>query len=90
MLDSDSYGEQRNGRSYNTNSGHTLTENGIVEDNRAAKSSEINEAEVPEIRTLTQEVVNEQIEGFIAPLTRQLKEMTPLVQGIATTPHPSL
>ena len=44
-----------------------------IEDNTAGTSSEHTEEEVPEIRTLTHEAVNEQIKGFIALLTRQLE-----------------
>ena len=40
------------------------------------------------IRTLTQEAVNEQIKGCIAPLTRQLEELIRLVQVLVTTPRP--
>ena len=50
------------------------------------------EGEFPQVRTLTQEMVNEQINGFIAPLTRQLEqleEMTRPVQRMVATRHPS-
>ena len=33
------------------------------------------------------EAVNEQIRGFIAPLSRQLEELIGLVQGVVTTQH---
>ena len=89
MFDSDSYRELRRGKMYNTKSGDTMSESGNLEDNRAANSLENTEGEVPEIRTLNQEAVNEQIKGFIAPPTRQLEELTPLIQGMVTTPHPS-
>ena len=52
-------------------------------------SSENVEGENPEIQTLTQEAANEQIRGFIAPLTRQLKELTRLEHGIPTSRHPN-
>ena len=65
-----------------------MSENGNSEDNRASKSWENAEEEVLEIRTLTQEAVNEQVKGFSTPLTRQLEELTWLVQGMLTTPHP--
>ena len=45
--------------------------------------------ESPDIQTLTQEAVNEQIRGFIAPLIRHLEELTRLVQGISTSRHPN-
>ena len=66
-----------------------MIESGSVEGNRAVNSLENTEGEVPEIRILTQEAVKEQIKGFIAPLTRQLEELTRLVQEMVTTPHPS-
>ena len=51
--------------------------------------SENVEWESPEIQTLTQEAINEQIRGSIAPLTRQLEKLTRLVQGISTWRHPN-
>ena len=42
-----------------------------------------------QFQTLTQETVNEQIRGFIAPLTRQLEELTRLVQGMTTSGLPN-
>ena len=42
-----------------------------------------------EIQTLTQEAVDEQIRGFTAPLTRQLEELTRLVQEMSTSGYPS-
>ena len=46
-----------------------MSGNGSVEDNGVGNSSEKTEEEVHETRTLTQESVNEQIKGFIAPHT---------------------
>ena len=89
MLDSDSYRELGNGKRYKTGSDRTMSENASVEDNRAGHSAENTEQEVPKIRTLTQEAVNEQIKGFIAPLTNQLKELTRLVQEMVKTPNPN-
>ena len=66
-----------------------MSENGSAEDNRTGNSSENIEKGVPEIRFLTQEAVNDQIKGFIAPLTRQLEELTQLVLGMVTTSHRS-
>ena len=65
-----------------------MSENGSSEENVTGNSSENVEGEVSEIHTLTQEAVSEQIEGFVVPLTRQLEELTRLVQGMVTTPHP--
>ena len=66
-----------------------MSEDGSIEENRASNSSENFGEEVPEIHTLTQEAVNEQIKGFIAPLTCQLEELTRLLEGMVTTPNPS-
>ena len=52
-------------------------------------SSENVKGEAPEFQTLTHEAVNEQIRGFIAPLTRQLEDLTSLVQGMTTSWHPN-
>ena len=41
------------------------------------------------MQTLTQEAIDEQIRGFIALLTRQLEELTQLVEEMSTTRHPN-
>ena len=67
-----------------------MNENGNIEENVTGISSENVEGKISGFRTLTQEAVNEQIKGFIGPLTRQLeKQLTPLVQELVTMPHPS-
>ena len=66
-----------------------MSDHGSTEENVTGNSSENVEGEVFEIQTLTQEAVNEQIRAFVAPLTRKLEELTRLVQGMVTTPHPS-
>ena len=45
--------------------------------------------EVPVSQTLAQETVNERNRGFIAPLSRQLEELTRLVQGMTSSRHPN-
>ena len=45
--------------------------------------------EIAAVRVLTEEVVNEQIKGFITPLPRQLEEVSSVVQEMVTTPLPS-
>ena len=47
-------------------------------------SSENVEGEVSEFQTLTPEAVGKQIRVFVASLTRQLDELTRLVQGLTT------
>ena len=64
-------------------SNHSSTEKSLTEVHRKmSKKSQ-------EFQTLTQEAVNEQIRGFIAPLTRQLEELTRMVQGVTTSRHPN-
>ena len=64
-----------------------MSENSSIEENIAGILLEVVE-ESPDIQTLTQEVVNKQIKGFIAPLTRQLEDLTRLVQKMMTIPNP--
>ena len=89
MTDSSHYRELRNGKRYNTRIGRAMSENGSIEENVTGNSSENFEREVSEIHTLTQEAVNKQIKECVAPLTRQLEDLTRLVQELATTRHPS-
>ena len=53
------------------------------------KPSEADKNKVPEIRALTEEGVNEQIKSFIAPLPRQLDDMTWLLQGVTAALYPN-
>ena len=41
------------------------------------------------MHVLTQEEVSEQIRNHIAPLTKQLEELTQLIQGMTTAQHPT-
>ena len=66
-----------------------MSKNNGPEGKSAKNSHETDENEEPEICTLTQEEVNEQINSFIAPLTNQLEDLTRLVQGLSVTSHPN-
>ena len=66
-----------------------MSENNGPEGNSAINSHETGENEEPEIHTLTQKEVNEHIKSFIAPLTRQLKYLTRLVEGLSVASHPN-
>ena len=66
-----------------------MSHHGNSEEIAHKSSSENVDGEIPEIQTLTQEAVNEQIRRFIAPLTRQLEELTRLVQGMTTSCYPN-
>ena len=66
-----------------------MSNRGSTEEIANKNLSENVEGEIPEVQKLTQEAVNEQIRGFIAPLTRQLEELTPQVQGMTTSRHPN-
>ena len=48
---------------------------------------EINENESLEVRTLMQEEINEQIKSFITLFTRELENLTPLLQGMSIASH---
>ena len=65
-----------------------MSNHGSTEEIANRCSSENVEEEVSEFQTLTQKTVKEQIRRFIAPVTRQLEELTRLVQGMTTTRHP--
>ena len=66
-----------------------MSDNGSIEENVTGNLSKRVEGELSEIQKLTQEAVSEQFRGFISPLTRQLEELTRLVQGMLIRPHPS-
>ena len=53
-----------------------MRKNNGPEGNSAMNSNDTHKNEESEIRTLTQEEINEQIKSFIAPFTRQLKNLT--------------
>ena len=89
MLHSTYYRELRNSKHYQTAIERIIDNDGSTEEIADRSSSENAEGEVPEFQTLTQEAVNEQIRGFIVPLTRQLEALTRLVQGMTTSRHPN-
>ena len=66
-----------------------MSHQGSSEQIASRSSSENVDGEILEVKTLAQEAVNEQIRGFIAPLTRQLEELTRLAQGLTTSWHPN-
>ena len=67
MVDFDSYQELRNRKRYKTNSDYKMNEKASTDYNGAGNSWVNMEEEVPEISILSQEAVNEQIKGFVAP-----------------------
>ena len=89
MLHSTDYRELRNGKRYQTSIERPMNNHGSTGEFANRGSLENVEGEVPEFQMLTQEAVNEQIRWFIAPLTRQLEELTRLVQGMTTSRHPN-
>ena len=89
MLHSTDYKELRNGKRYQTSDEREMSNHGSTEETANRSSSENVDGEIPQIQTLTQDAVNEQIRGFIAPLTRQLEELTRLVRGMSTSRHPN-
>ena len=88
MLHSTDYREIRNGKHYQTSIERIISNHGSTEEIANGLSSENIEGDIPEFQTLTQEAFNEQIRGFIDPPTRQLEELTRLLQGMTTSRHP--
>ena len=80
--------EPKNVKRYNTARNTIMSGNSISEDNPAINSHETNEIEGPEICVSTQEEVNEQIKSSITYLTRQLEDLTRIIQGMTTASHP--
>ena len=66
-----------------------MSKNSSSEGSLAVNSHDSSENEGAEIRASTQKKVNEQIKSFFAPLTRQLEDLTRLIQGITTGWHPN-
>ena len=89
MLHSTNYRELRKRNCYQTSTERKMTHHGSTEELVNRISSGIVKRQSLEIHTLTQEAVNEQIRGFIAPLNRQPEELTRLVHGISTSRHPN-
>ena len=83
------YGELRNGKHYQTSKERILSHYGSTEEIANRSSSENVEGELPEFQTLTKEAFNEQTRRFFAPLTRQLEELSRLVQRTTTSRYPN-
>ena len=83
------YRELRNGKRYRSSDERLMSHHGSTEEVANRSSSENVEGEIQEFQTLTPEAVNEQTRGFIALQTRQLEELTRLVQGMSTSRHPN-
>ena len=60
-----------------------MSENNSSEGSSAMTFHETNENEGPKIRIWTQEDFDEQIKSFVAPLMRQLEDLTGHVQGLS-------
>ena len=84
----DSNRELKNGKKNDAACTSIKNKNSSSDGSRAMNSPEANENEGPEIRAITEEEIDEPINSFIAPLTRQLEDLTRLVQGMITASHP--
>ena len=71
------------------NTDDKMSENGSIQENGAGSPSENSKEETPEVRVLIQKSGQWAIKIFYRPLTRQLEELTRLVQRLVTTPHAS-
>ena len=89
MLHSNDYRELRNGKRYQVSDEREMGHHSSIEGITNRISSEEVEGENPAVQTLTQQAVKEQIRGLIAPLTRQLDDLTRLVEGKSTSRLPN-
>ena len=89
MLQSTHYRELGNEKRYPTSNELEMSHHGSTEEIANRSSSENVDGENPEIQTVTQAAVDEQIRGFIARLTRQLEVLTRLVQEMSTSKYPN-
>ena len=87
MLNSEEYRKQRNDKRFYKSIERKMRDHGSVEEKLTGISSENVERDASKVQTLTQETVNEQVEEFLAPVTRHLEELTPKIQGIVTPQH---
>ena len=81
--------ELKNGKRYDTTSNRVMSKTSVSEASPAMNPPETKEIEGPEVSAITQDEVDEKIKSFIAPLTRQLEDLTPLVRGMTTASHPN-
>ena len=76
MLNSTDYRELRNRKRYLTSDEKEMCHHGSTEEFANRNSSENVVGENLEMQTFTQEAIDEQIRGFIAPLTHQLEDFS--------------
>ena len=65
-----------------------MSEYSSSEGSPAMNPTGTNQNKGTELRTLTQAEVDQLIKSFIAPLVRQLDDLTRIVQGMITASHP--
>ena len=80
--------ELRNGKKHETATNSDKNENNRSETNPIMSAHGNNTDKGSETRILTQEEVDEQIRNYIAPLIRQLEDLTWLVQKMSTAHRP--
>ena len=88
MLQSNDYRELRKRKRYQASIERKMCNHGSTEEISNKSSSAKVERETRDFQTLTQEAVNEQNRWLIVPPTRQLEELTRLVQGTSISRHP--
>ena len=82
MQSFDSIRQLKNGNMYDTTVSTIMTNS--PESSPVTNASECKVEDEPEARILTQVEVIEQIRFHIAPLTKQLEDLTRLIQGMST------
>ena len=87
MLNSIHYRVLRNGECNQTSNERIMSHHGSSDKTAIRSSTENADREISDVQTLIQKAVNEQVRQFFAPLTRQIEELTRLVQGMITFGH---
>ena len=82
--------ELGNGKKYETATSINLIESNFYERSPILSAHKDNVSIVSEARILTQEEIDDQIKIYITSLTKQLENLTRLIQGMSTAHRPNL
>ena len=86
----DTIRELKNGKKYETTANISISENNCAEIIPTVSAYESNTDTECETRIVTQEEVDEQIRNYNVSLTRQLDDLTRLIQGMSTAHRANL
>ena len=89
MQSFDSVWQLRNGKKYDTANTLKMNDSKNTESSPIVNAPGRNARDELEVHALTQEEVNEQVRNHIGPLTKQLQDLTRLIQGMTTAQLPT-